>query len=100
MATVPLSPGLRMASSKPRWVMCFMNVREVEFWKITGQKTDKGNYAKSVSHSWLILAFYAIARCRYGHGSRWRRREGWARARVGAQGEISDKETPRLEPWR
>jgi hypothetical protein len=41
MATVPLSPALRMASSKPRWVMCFMNVREVEFWKITGQKTDK-----------------------------------------------------------
>src|SRR5260370_31367250 len=37
MATVPLSPALRMASSKPRWVMCFMNVREVEFWKITGQ---------------------------------------------------------------
>ena len=41
MATVPLSPALGMASSKPRWVMCFMNVREVEFWKITGQKTDK-----------------------------------------------------------
>jgi hypothetical protein len=41
MATVPLSPGLRMALSKPRWVACFMNVREVEFWKITGQKTDK-----------------------------------------------------------
>jgi hypothetical protein len=46
MATVPLSPALRMASSKPRWVMCFMNVREVEFWKITGQKTDKGHYGK------------------------------------------------------
>jgi hypothetical protein len=46
MATVPLSPALRMASSKPRWVMCFMNVREVEFWKITEQKTDKMDYGK------------------------------------------------------
>jgi hypothetical protein len=46
MATVPLSPALRMASSKPRWVICFMNVREVEFWKITGQKTDKMDYDK------------------------------------------------------
>jgi hypothetical protein len=36
MATVPLSPGLRMALSKPRWVMCFMNVGEGEFWKIAG----------------------------------------------------------------
>jgi hypothetical protein len=31
--------------------MCFMNVREVEFWKITGQKTDKGML-------WKIAACY------------------------------------------
>lgn len=38
MAAVPLSPGLRMASSKPRWAMCFMNVGEVENHQA---KTDK-----------------------------------------------------------